>query len=391
MLSSIVFHSRAWTLDNGIPSEIGKAEDGVKEVFANSTDSVVKNAKAVCDTIKDKTEIITNHVDMGTTDLRKRAQRIGTATEEQIRRGYEKACEIKSSVQNTVTGVWDGRLLLYSELPEWMKDNEFITALHRPEFQSCYTCLKSIFHIHAETGNIWTHLLGAIVFLSFTIYYLFLPTVNFVSPIEEKTVVISFFLCAFICLTFSTAFHTFGCHSPNVCLFCGRLDYTGIAVLITGSFLPWVYYSFYCQAMEKILYMAAVFTFGVICTVLSMAKSFQQPKYRTHRALLFLAFGLSGTVPCIHSVLTKGAAHSFSEGQMQYLVLMGAMYVTGAIFFMTRFPECVWPGKFNLVFQSHQIFHVFVVAAALLQTYAIYNLQNTRLRLGGMCETTLQD
>jgi len=77
--------------------------------------------------------------------------------------------------------------------------------------------------------------------------------------------------------------------------------------------------------------------------------------------------------------------HSFTVGQMQWLVTMGAMYIIGAVFFMTRFPECVWPGRFNLVLQSHQIFHVFVVAAAFLQTYAMYNLRNTRLELGDFC------
>ena len=62
---------------------------------------------------------------------------------------------------------------------------------------------------------------------------------------------ISFFLCAFLCLTFSTLYHTFGCHSANMCLFCGRLDYTGISVLITGSFIPWLYYSFYCSGLTR--------------------------------------------------------------------------------------------------------------------------------------------
>lgn len=375
------------TFNSGLPSEIGKAEDDVKEVIASSKESVVENAIAFGNTISDKTEIITNQVKQSGTVVRQRAQRIGSVTEHHIRRGYEKACDVGGDACGMVSGLWDGRLLKYSELPEWMKDNEFITAFHRPEFQSCYTCLASIFRIHAETGNIWTHLLGAIAFLAFTIYYLFLPSVNFVSPFEEKTVVICFFLSAFVCLAFSTVFHTFGCHSPNVCLFCGRLDYTGIAVLITGSFLPWVYYSFYCQPLTKYIYMALMFSFGVVCTVISMGKTFQSPAFRSYRAVLFVIFGLCGVIPCVHTVISKGVAHSFTDGQMHWLIIMGAMYITGAIFFMTRFPECKWPGKFNLILQSHQIFHVFVVAAALLQTYAIYNLQTTRLKLGDICTT----
>lgn len=358
-------NSRTW-LNAEIPSEIGRAEDGVKEAIVNSKESVVKNVKIVGNSVS-------NHVEKGTTVVRHRAKQFGSKFE-----------EIRTNVKDKI---WDGRLLKYSELPEWMKDNEFITALHRPEIRNAYTCLTSIFYIHAETGNIWTHLLGALAFLSFIIYYIFLPTEdNFVSPTEEKTVAIGFFACAFICLTFSTSFHTFGCHSHSVCVFCGRLDYTGIAVLITGSFLPWVYYSFYCARVAKYVYMGSVLGLGIICTLVSMDKKFQLPKYRTHRAALFLVFGLVGLIPCVHTVVVRGIDHSFSEGQMQWLVLMGLVYVTGTVFFMTRFPECVWPGKFNLVLQSHQIFHVFVVAAALIQTYAIYNMKNNRLKLGGICD-----
>ena len=52
---------------------------------------------------------------------------------------------------------------------------------------------------------------------------------------------------------------------------------------------------------------------------------------------------------------------NMKKGQMQNLILMGALYCIGVVFFITRFPESYWPGKFNLIFQSHQIFHVLVV------------------------------
>jgi adiponectin receptor len=31
-------------------------------------------------------------------------------------------------------------------------------------------CLESMFYLHNEFGNIWTHLLGAVVFTVFTVY-----------------------------------------------------------------------------------------------------------------------------------------------------------------------------------------------------------------------------
>ena len=34
-------------------------------------------------------------------------------------------------------------------------------------------------------------------------------------------------------------------------LFC-KLDYVGISLLTVGSFVPWIYYGFYCQYTPKV-------------------------------------------------------------------------------------------------------------------------------------------
>ena len=48
----------------------------------------------------------------------------------------------------------------HHSLPSWLKDNDFLHKGHRPQLNSFFACFKSIFRIHTETGNIWTHLLG---------------------------------------------------------------------------------------------------------------------------------------------------------------------------------------------------------------------------------------
>ena len=34
--------------------------------------------------------------------------------------------------------------------------------------------------------------------------------------------------------------------------FLRRLDYVGISMLIVGSFIPWIYYGFYCRREPKV-------------------------------------------------------------------------------------------------------------------------------------------
>lgn len=45
------------------------------------------------------------------------------------------------------------------------KDNDFLERGHRPPLPSFRACFKSIFRIHTETGNIWTHMLGCVAFI----------------------------------------------------------------------------------------------------------------------------------------------------------------------------------------------------------------------------------
>lgn len=57
----------------------------------------------------------------------------------------------------------------FGSLPEYLRDNEFILRHYRANWPLKQTLL-SVFHIHNETGNIWTHLAGFFLFLTLTIF-----------------------------------------------------------------------------------------------------------------------------------------------------------------------------------------------------------------------------
>ncbi|RXM99804.1 Adiponectin receptor protein 2 [Acipenser ruthenus] len=64
-------------------------------------------------------------------------------------------------MEEFVHKVWEGRwrVIPHDVLPDWLKDNEYLQHGHRPPMPSFRACFRSIFRIHTETGNIWTHLL----------------------------------------------------------------------------------------------------------------------------------------------------------------------------------------------------------------------------------------
>lgn len=54
-------------------------------------------------------------------------------------------------------------LLHFDGLDAWMKDNHYIKSHYRPMSQSYAKSLASVFGIHNETVNIWTHLVPGVV------------------------------------------------------------------------------------------------------------------------------------------------------------------------------------------------------------------------------------
>ncbi|CDQ72795.1 adiponectin receptor protein 1 isoform X2 [Oncorhynchus nerka] len=290
-------------------------------------------------------------------------------------------------MEEFVHKVWKGswRVIPFHVLPEWLKDNDYLLHGHRPPMPSFRACFGSIFRIHTETGNIWTHLLGLILFIGLGTYTILRPNMYFMAPLQEKVVFGMFFLGAVLCLSFSWLFHTVYCHSEKVSRTFSKLDYSGIALLIMGSFVPWLYYSFYCSPQPRLIYLTIVCVLGIAAIIVAQWERFSTPAHRPTRAGVFMGLGLSGIVPTVHFTIEEGFVKATTVGQMGWFYLMGAMYITGAGLYAARIPERYFPGKCDIWFHSHQIFHVLVVAAAFIHFYGVSNLQEFRYGLEGGC------
>ena len=88
----------------------------------------------------------------------------------------------------------------------------------------------------------------------------------------------------------------------TVIVFCSsRLDYVGIAVLIVGSFVPWLYYGFYCNDIPRLVYISSINILGIICIIISLWDRFAAPKFRPLRA------GMSHNLTIVIDVLLYGS------------------------------------------------------------------------------------
>ncbi|XP_058069776.1 heptahelical transmembrane protein 4-like [Magnolia sinica] len=343
------------------------------------------------------------------------------------------------------------QLVEYHSLPGYLRDNEFIVGHYRSEWP-LKQIFFSIFTIHNETLNVWTHLIGFFIFLALTIYTAMkvpkvvdlhslqhLPDVlkradlhkmqelmtclpsmpsmsdlqrlrdelkmslpswhvlelltnclpgrfshanhtdvcvlrsvkedvaNMIAPLLLRPITrwpfFAFLGGAMFCLLSSSTCHLLSCHSERFAYIMLRLDYAGIAALISTSFYPPVYYSFMCNPFFCNLYLSFITLLGIATVLFSLMPAFQNPEYRTLRACLFFGMGVSGVAPILHKLIMfwhqPVALHTTG-----YEMLMGTFYGLGALVYAMRIPERWMPGKFDIAGHSHQLFHVLVVAGA---------------------------
>ncbi|KAF5805176.1 hypothetical protein HanRHA438_Chr05g0215791 [Helianthus annuus] len=302
-------------------------------------------------------------------------------------------------------------LLSYEQLPDYMKDNEYILKYYRADWPLKHAFI-SLFLFHNETLNVWTHLIGFIAFLVLTIANLtdlyqvadFLHVSRWVFSSDHSLNNTRQMMSSYIdtspqhievtrwplyvylggsmfCFVASSVCHLFSCHSHHLNCRLSQLDYTGIAVMIIASFFPQIYYIFQCNPVWQYVYLGIITVLGLFAIMVLLSPTRMRGKYRSMRTLIFVAMGLFGVIPAIHATIINWNVPQRNT-TLGFESAMGLFYLVGAMFYVSRVPEKWRPGWFDLVGHSHQIFHVFVVMGALAHYVSVLILYEYRLRIG---------
>jgi adiponectin receptor len=162
------------------------------------------------------------------------------------------AKQVEAKIESALLVLWD-------DLPTWRRDNQYILSGYRADSNSYWKSFKSLFYVHNEFVNIWTHLLGALVFPVIGIWLYNIIAPRYASATSMDVLVFScFFVGAVLCLSMSAAFHMLCNHSPEVAKWGNKLDYSGIVFCIVGSYVPALYYGLFCLPNMLTPYMYGV-------------------------------------------------------------------------------------------------------------------------------------
>jgi channel protein (hemolysin III family) len=221
-------------------------------------------------------------------------------------------------------------------------------------------CCRSLFALHNETMNVWTHLVGVA-------FFLVVATVLFTHVLEPKILhyfVFSLFSIGCVaCLACSAIFHLYYCHyNSNVTRILHRLDYVGISALVVGSFIPFCYFAFSCNPSLRWGYLGMIAALGTVGVVGPMFSLWTDQRFFSWKILFYIVFVGSGVVPTVHLqyALPNNVASPFIVG----LSLMIGLYFVGVLVYAFKIPERWFPGQFDTWLHSHQLWHIFVFVAA---------------------------
>ena len=271
-------------------------------------------------------------------------------------------------------------LLKFDEAPDYLKTNPYIRTGYRSP-QKYSQCLRSVFSLHNETLNIWTHLLGFIYFFTILLWDCWAPPSEVTW--QDFAVILIVITSYQVCMIMSTVYHIFVSHSEEVSEFCVQLDITGIRAAITASYISGIYYTFWCYPLLGGIYMATVVGFTVVGAL--ARHTLNKEENRWIRMFYFVSFVMWGLVPILHWAVLKGGFYS-NEVKIFLPRIMCTYLMSGSafLFYVAKLPEILLPGKFDIFGSSHQWWHFIIWGCLAYWHHMIFTFAEYRLEIG--CE-----
>ena len=250
--------------------------------------------------------------------------------------------------------------------------------LHKP--WSFY--LKSIFYLHNECMNVWTHLI-AFVLTSLQLHQ-YSYELDFVND-PYTWPMLAGLICGIALYLCSSLAHCCQSKSELVHYVAFMIDYAGIGLYGLGSVIVHLQYcceeEFYNAVQRFYIPLGGTIAF-LICYCCTIAKVTYSRPYPFARKLWQIT-----PVMCIYVVLISPIVHRlhacYVHGidcteSVPYHVQQIIWFFISGFFFASDIPQRWYPSKFDIFLHSHQLFHIAIAICTLVQMHGVLVDYHTR-------------
>ena len=260
-----------------------------------------------------------------------------------------------------------GRLYHKDEVPEHFHESYIVKGYRCPR-SSPFQCVLSLFDATNETLNFWTHFLPS--------WYFIWVLKGLSDTLDFRNDSYTWPLLAYMCMIIiyplaSSTAHTFNTMSDYARHICFFLDYSAIAGTALSSGIAYRAYSF----PADLRFTAAsdlFFNIIGICPFLTIAFACEtrfMPPVHLRKVIRLSALGLPCifvTLPVMYRLVYGTPSELELRSTYHHTLGIALMYLSGLIYGM-HFPERLFPGSFDIIGHSHQLFHVCTIFGTMEQ------------------------
>jgi adiponectin receptor len=228
----------------------------------------------------------------------------------------------------------------------------YILTGYRPE-GTIQSTIPTLFSLHNETCNIWTHLVPLFGVIGMLIAGY--PSLDWVTQVYLITVA--------ICFALSTLYHLFVNVDLKTAQLLGQLDKVGILTMLWGSNFPMIMYGFACFPDWQKTYLAV--GTSLVGLILFSVVTRKLPEHIAIGAFVLLIF--YGWGQAFHEYFIHAPPSSRSDLVVLAYARSFSCYVAGFLFFVSHFPERWFPKTFDLCGCSHNFWHIATTVGAYMQ------------------------
>eukprot|EP00164_Ancoracysta_twista_P001228 GFYU01001611.1.p1 GENE.GFYU01001611.1~~GFYU01001611.1.p1 ORF type:complete len:323 (-),score=43.26 GFYU01001611.1:20-988(-) len=228
-----------------------------------------------------------------------------------------------------------------------------------------FECVKTLFFIHNETGNIYSHVIAFVLTLTvLTTHFFTYVLKNAELTLQDTIFCMVFFFAALYCFAASSMYHTFCCRSVSSFLTFYTYDLLGICLFILAQFYVGLSFGYRCHPEIGRVYMGIISAIALAGLIAPHIQALRERPVVTNS--IYVGFVVFSVVPICHWIVLAGWGSDEVKNFAWVLFGVLACYACGFVFFIFQIPERLAPGKFDIWGQSHTLWHIFVTAGAFM-------------------------